>query len=318
MALHRTWTAWALALLLLLPSTGSAGPLFAVWLDGITTPGGGGSGILHGLTQAFGAGSFELVTSKQLEDPTFLGGFDALVISRYDSSFKLTALSQAAVDNIKSYVGSGPTQGGVAVFTNDIGDSLCDPAVSTCTNLDPFDPNLYKLFVNSATAAAATGHGYIGELQGATMAFTSNDTGGILLPLSLLPGTATQPQGISFTGRGFPYEVGPIGAGHPIDAGVKFPFTTLETTLFLSTVTGFSSENIVDQYGDLCFEVDPNTDRCVRNLLGLPAIVANAAAIDGTLPPPSIPAPPSLVLLGLGLAGLAAFNRVRRNRSLVT
>jgi hypothetical protein len=265
------------------------------------------------LTQAFGAGSFTLVTTKQLEeDPKFLFGFDAVVISRFDSVLTGKSLTADAVKNIRAYVGTGPSQGGVAVFTNDAGDSLCNPAVSTCINLDPFDPNLYQLFVNSATAAAATHHGYIGEYQGATMAFTFTD--GSVLPLALLPGIANQPTGFDIKGAGFPYEVGPIGAGHPIDAGVTFPFTTLETTLFLSKVTDFSPDNVVDQFGDLCVKFNVS-GQCIENLLGRPALVANAAAIGGIVPLPPVPAPSSLVLLGLGLTGLAAWKRGRRNRS---
>ena len=302
----------ALAWALLVPSVGSAAPFLAVWLDGETTngtPPGPQNGIPFALTEAFGASSFVLVTNAQLDTPGFLTGFDAVIISRAGNGFG-TALSTASVDNIKAYVGSGPNQGGVATFTNDAADSLCNPAVfvSTCpTSADPFDPNLYQLFINSVTLAASTGHGYIGELNGAIMAFSSN-TSAFLPAIGLLQGTSSGVQAVQQNDPdnpvGFIYKEGPIGSGHPIDKGITFPFTTNEVTLFLGYVTGFDEGNVVDKYGD----------NGLDQLAGVPAIVANQAAINGVSPPPSVPLPPTLVLLGLSLAGLAALSRGRGQR----
>jgi len=165
MARPQITSASSLLLFLFLPSIGSAAPVLAVWLDGNTAPDGGGNGIPFSLTAAFGASSFTLVTTAQLEAPGFLNGFDA---------------------------------------------------------------------------------------------------------------------------------------GHPIDAGIVLPFTTNEHTLFLGYVTGFDSGNVVDQYGDNGLDA----------LAGVPAIVANKAAIDGVAPPP-VSAPPTVVLLGLGLGGLATWRRGR-------
>ena len=55
---------------------------FAVWLDGNTTPGGGGNGILTSLDNAFGANDYTLVTTSDLETPGFLNSFKTVIVSR--------------------------------------------------------------------------------------------------------------------------------------------------------------------------------------------------------------------------------------------
>jgi hypothetical protein len=152
---------------------------------------------------------------------------------------------------VAAWVGSGAAQGGVALFTNDLADNLYG-----ATTGDPFDANLDRLFVNAATYAAATGHGYIGEFNGSVEA----------MAMGLLPGTANAVHGTGGSPDGhFHFDVGPIGASNPIDSGVTFPFTDLDTSLFRTDITGSPSANIVDVYDDN----------------GLPAVLANSAVIRG-------------------------------------
>jgi hypothetical protein len=275
------------AAVMALPAAASAAPDFAVWLDGSTTPGGGGNGILTSLDHAFGTGDYTLVTTAQLATPGFLSPFKAVIVSRFDSSFG-TNLSAAAAANVTAFVGTpGPTQGAVAVFTNDAADNFFGS-----TSGDPFDANLNRLFVNAATFAAASGHGYIGELNGAIMAMTANTAGDAAL--GLLPGTASGVRSIA--PQQFVYNVGPIGSGNAIDAGVTFPFTDSDTSTFLTDVTGALSSNIVDIYTNAAAN-------------GEPAVLANQAAINPVPAPPiGVPTPANLALLG-GVLGVFYLTR---------
>ena len=230
---------------------------------------------------------------SDLDTPGFLNSFDALVMSRFDSAFGVNTLDAAAITNIQSYVGlaGDPGQGGVAVFTNDAADTFVGSGSG-----DPADLNTTQLFINMATFAAASGHGYVGEYNGGAMAFESNANGSAL---GLLTGDAGL---LGFQSIGsFVYAPGPVGAGNPIDAGVTFPFTDGETSTFGMVVTGADPNNIVDVYS-----VDnPDFD-------GVPAVVANKFVISGGHP--GVPDAASTGLLCLfSLVGLAAVRRwVRR------
>jgi hypothetical protein len=231
----------------------------AVWLDGYTSDSsGGGAGILTSLTHAFGAGSWQLVSTSQLDTPGFLSanGFNVVIVSRYDSSFG-TSLDATAAANISAYVGpaNSPTQGGVVTLTNDAGDNFYG-----ATSGDPYDANLDRLFTNGVQFAANTGHGYVGEFNGAVMAMTSNTAG--FAAIGLLTGSADP---VHWTPPPFVYEVGPIGSGNPIDNGITFPFTDTDDTTYRTDITGGLASNIVDTYQDN----------------GLPAVMANHAAIEG-------------------------------------
>jgi len=119
---------------------------------------------------------------------------------------------------------------------------------------------------------------------------TSNTAG--FSAIGLLSGSA---DAVHAYGPQFTYDVGPIGSGNAIDAGVTFPFTDADTSTFLTDVTGANPNNIVDIYTS-------------SGINGEPAVLANQAAIVG-----GVPEPASLSILGSALLGLAWLRR--RNRS---
>jgi hypothetical protein len=276
------------ALLTLATSSRVSAQSIAVWMDGNTTPGSGGNAIPARIS-ALGF-SVTLVTTANLETPGFLNSYDAVVLSRYDAGFG-TYLTPTAAANVSAYVGSGASQGGVAVFTNDMADNLVGSSGG-----DPVDANLDHLFTNAVTFAAASHHGFIGEFNGAVMAMASNSAG--VPALGLLQGSA---DGVHGYGPDFTYGVGPIGSGNPIDAGVSFPFTDADHTTFLTDITGADPGNIVDVYTS-------------ANISGEPAVLANGFVISGGgggLTP--VPEPSTYGLFGtLLLAGLAGYRRIRR------
>jgi hypothetical protein len=266
---------FVLAAVMVVPSSGFAADI-ALWLDGYTTD--GGNGIATAIRTVYGVGSYDLVTTAQLETVGFLNSYKSVVVSRYDASFG-TSMSQLAANNIAAYVGArGPAQGAVAIFTNDAADNLLNAGVG-----DPFDPNINQLFFNALGFALASGHGYIGEFNGAVMAMDSNSAG--WAHMGLLQGNASGTYGVG--PMQFVYDVGPIGSGHPIDAGVTFPFTDADVTTFRTDITGYDPNTVVDIYRDN----------------GLPAVLANAAAIHG------VPEPSMMFLFGVALAGLGVFRK---------
>jgi hypothetical protein len=260
----------------------------AVWLDGQSSDGGNA---IFGRLQALGY-TPELVSDAQLETPGFLnsGSFSAIVVSRFGSDFG-DFLPASAAANVTSFVGTpGASQGGVALFTNDAADNLLGSSSG-----DPFDANIDALFVNAVKYAVASGHGYIGEFNGAAQALASNNFG--VTPLDLLPGSSDDVHGY---GPLFTYGVGPVGSGNPIDAGVTFPFTDSDDTTFLTDVSGANSNNIVDIYTS-------------ANIDGEPAVLANSFVINGGQPPMNpVPEPSTYGIMAVAaLAGIVLIRRTK-------
>lgn len=174
----------------------------------------------------------------------------------------------------------------MALFSNDMADNLAGSSSG-----DPYDANLQALFNNAAKYAVASGHGYIGEFNGAAQAMSANSFGAA--PIGLLPGTADLPGSHGNASEQFTYAVGPIGAGNPIDAGVTFPFTDADNTTFLTVITGADPGNIVDIYTDAKAQGDP-------------AVLANSYVIQGGQVPEVAS---TWLLLSIGLAGLLGLRR---------
>ena len=271
------------AAMLAIPSVASAQKV-AVWLDGSLTD--GGNPIVTDINLL--GYTANLVTTAQLETPGWLtaNGYSAVVQSRYDSSFG-SYLSAAAAANITAFVGAAGSanQGAVAVFSNDASDNLANSSSG-----DPFDANINALFDNAVKFAVVSGHGYVGEFNGAVQAMAANTAG--VAPLDLLQGTA---DGVHGYGPQFTYGVGPAGLGNPIDTGVTFPFTDSDNSTYLTDLTGVDPTDVVDIY----------TSNGINNE---PAVLANHAAIQGGV----VGAPDagsSLLLMSLSLGGIGALRR---------
>lgn len=266
----------------------------AVWLDGQTSSGGNA---IYGRLQSLGY-TTELVTNAELATPGFLtsSNFSAIVVSRYSDDFGDYLPSDAAAA-VTSFVGTpGATQGGVALFTNDAADNLLGSQSG-----DPFDANIDALFVNAVKYAVASGHGFVGEFNGAAQAVASNDFG--VTPLDLIQGSSDSVHGY---GPLFTYGVGPVGSTNPIDAGVTFPFTDSDDTTYLTDISGASSNNIVDIYTS-------------QNIDGEPAVLANGYVISGGNPGMNaVPEPSTYGMFAIvALAGIVLVRRSRFASTLV-
>lgn len=204
--------------------------------------------VLSLIDQTFGAGTATQVTSEALEIPGLLANFDALLATRKELTSGFSGLSPAAAAQVISYVGVGPSQGAVVLFPGD-----------WTNNLGPrppemLDTRIQTLFLNALAFAAASGHGYVGELTGAELGVNQ---------LGLFPGAAepltTFPDAVDTV------SLTTAGGGHPVTAGVAFPFTpNPETFPFIfaparTVISGVPPANILAVWAD-----------------GVPAVIASA------------------------------------------
>lgn len=183
-----------------------------------------------------------VVTDAQLSTPGFLDSFDAFYYTRDGASFGVS-LSPAAAANVQAFV-----DGNVVLFNADAADPLGS------------DPDIDQMTANAVEFATSTGHGYIGEFNGAAAALTANSDG--LEPLGLVSGTAG-PLGLGGGGSDGPMDLTPAGVGHPVVEGVIFPIDPFDVE-FGSAYTGLDPEVVITEW----------------TTTGLPAIVSLSVVTD--------------------------------------
>ena len=179
------------------------------------------------INSTYGAGSATLVTDAQLSTPGFLNNYDAFYYTRNGTSLG-QSLSAAAVANVSSYVGA---RGNVVLMNGDFADALGS------------SPFVQTLVTNAVNFATSTGHGYIGEFNGAFAGLSSNSNS--LTPIGLIPGAggALTTSGITTIAQAA------AGVNHPVTAGLTFPtdppdvelgvpISGINTNLVLATYAG--------------------------------------------------------------------------------
>lgn len=210
--------------------TGTA--CIAVWADGQTDAGGNG---IVGFINAMPGFSASLVTTADLETTGFLSGFSALYVTRADQGFG-TGLSLAAATKVQAFVGGGP----VVLFLNDWNDNLPQSNVG-----DAVDAKTSQLIQN-AIMLAASGHGYVGEFNGAVMGLTANANS--YPALGFISGSAAVADGSSGV------TCSPVtitAAGSVIQGNVPTNFTPTDNSCFSFLATGVAGGNIWATYNTL-------------------------------------------------------------------
>lgn len=237
----------AMGMSLLFGFTAQAGvAAVAVWCDGFPDCVGNGTpafiNSLDGLTAM-------VVTSAQLGTPGFLDDFQAIFVTRVDQQFG-GGMPLAAATQVRNYVRpDDPDAGNVVLFAGDWCDNLPTSSVG-----NPPDSNVSQFIENAVRYAAASGHGYVGEFNGAVMGATTNEPG--IQTLALLPGDASAVRMfdpslnvITLTGYGDPF----------LTDMIPDSFDGVDVTTWRTTVTRVPDENVVATFDD-----------------GVPAVIATA------------------------------------------
>ena len=249
--MRRIFTVFALVLsLLAIGSTASASSI-AVFGDNATDNFLAANG--HTVT---------LVTDAQLATPGFLNSFDVFYYTRDGASFG-TGLSAGAAANVAAWV-----TGNAVALAGDFADSL------------PGDATIGQLTLNAVAFAAAFGHGFVGEFNGAAAALAANSDG--LNPLNIFAGLAGALGG-GAGGSNLSLVADLANGGHAVLAGVGLPYNPADVE-FGFLITGANGSNVIARWG---------------SPTGNPAILARTA----------VPEPTTLLLLGGGLVGLARARR---------
>ncbi len=204
-----------------------------------------------------------LVTDAQVATPGFLDSFDAFYFTRNGDSYG-TGLSTAAAAKVAAYVGA---DGNTVLLNGDFADNLLSWS---------YDPEIAQLTGNAVEFAVASGHGFIGEFNGAVSALTSNSNS--FSPIGLISGSAGPLTCCPASGT---VSIVPAGVGHPVLDGVAFPYdpSNLE---FGAVMSGIASSLVLATYPD-----------------GSPAIVAQGTSND----PPTITVPSDMTVEGNTVGG---------------
>jgi hypothetical protein len=200
--------------------------------------------------------SVTLVTDAQIATPGFLDGFDAFYFTRNGSEYG-DGLSEAAAAAVINYVGS---DGNIVLLNGDFADPL-----------SLHDAEIIELTGNAVDFAVQSGHGLVGEFNGAVSALTSNADG--FVPLGLISGSAGPLASGPANGT---ITVTATGVGHPVLDGVGLPFDPFDVD-FGPSMTGIDSALVLATYSN-----------------GSPAIVAEGTANDA----PSIGVPSDMIVEG--------------------
>ena len=126
---------------------------------------------------------------KPLNEQGSLNDYDIFIYTR-NFSTPGAALSPAAASNVRDFFTQSVIPGNIVLFMTDLAD-LIDTAEHPAQAIDK-DHYAEKALLNAVNFVSLGGKGYIGELNGAALALTNNNSGEYgNLALGLMPGTFT-------------------------------------------------------------------------------------------------------------------------------